>query len=290
VTVWPNVRPVRVAEAPVLSSKEMPLIRTVAPLPGMGNVVILTTSGVTVLSGRYDAAVAPPSITAIVNAADGGNTVAPGGLISIYGKNMSPTSVATSQMPLPTALGQSCMVANGKLVPLLFVSSTQINAQLPSSARGNTTLTIHTPGGVSDNFNLAVSGTAPSVFTSGSVGPLNGLATVVRADNNQLVTPTNPVHPNDSLVVYLTGLGATSPAVEDGMPAPAEPLATAVVNPTLTLGGTNLNVSYAGLAPGYVGVYQINASVPYGVPLGMEIPLVIDQGGNSTTLNVRVVK
>jgi len=234
--------------------------------------------------------VTPPSITSIVNAADGGKSVAPGGLISIYGKNMSPTSVATSQMPLPTALGQSCLVANGTLVPLLFVSSTQINAQLPARANGSTTLTIHTPGGVSDNFNLSVSGTAPSVFTSGAVGPLTGLATVVRADNNQLVTPTNPLHGNDSVVVYLTGLGATSPAVDDGMPAPLEPLATAMVNPTVTLGGMNLNVLYAGLVPGYVGVYQINATVPFGVPQGMEIPLVIDQGGNSTALNVRVVK
>jgi uncharacterized protein (TIGR03437 family) len=49
-------------------------------------------------------------------------------------------------------------------------------------------------------------------------------------------------------------------------------------------------VQYAGLVPGYVGVYQINATVPFGVSQGMEVPLVIDQGGNSTALNVRVVK
>ena len=63
-----------------------------------------------------------------------------------------------------------------------------------------------------------------------------------------------------------------------------------MVSPTVTLGGAGLNVSYAGLVPGYVGVYQINATVPFGVAQGMEVPLVIEQGGNSTALNVRVVK
>ena len=58
----------------------------------------------------------------------------------------------------------------------------------------------------------------------------------------------------------------------------------------MTLGGTNLNVLYAGLVPGEVGVYQINAVVPGGVPQGLDIPLVINQGGSTTSLSVRVVK
>ena len=51
-----------------------------------------------------------------------------------------------------------------------------------------------------------------------------------------------------------------------------------------------LDLQYAGLAPGYVGVYQINASVPGNVPLGLDIPLVINQGSSATSLSVRVVK
>jgi uncharacterized protein (TIGR03437 family) len=285
-----NVKPVRVAEAPILSTTDVPFTRTVAPLPSAGTVVVLSTSGVTVLSNGYDAAVAPPLISSIVNAADGTKPVAPGGLVSIFGSNMSATNVATSQMPLPTALGQSCLVVNGTLVPLLFVSSSQINAQLPSRVGGSATLTIHTPGGVSDNYNFSVNSTAPSVFQSGAAGPQTGLATIIRADNGELVTPTNPVRSNSSLVIYLTGMGATSPAVSDGMPAPDSPLASAIVTPTVTLGGTPLSIYYAGLVPGLVGVYQINAVVPLRVPEGIEVPLVIDQGGSSTTLNVRVVQ
>ncbi len=117
---------------------------------------------------------------------------------------------------------------------------------------------------------------------------MTGLATVVRADDNQLVTPTNPLHPNDSIVIYATGLGRTLPAVDAGVPAPSDPLAGVIIAPQVSLGGVPLNVSYAGLVPGEVGVYQINATVPLKVPQGLAIPLVIDQGV-TTTLMMRVV-
>ena len=165
-----------------------------------------------------------------------------------------------------------------------------MNAQLPARSIGNAIMTIHTPGGVSDNYNFSVSTNAPSVFQSGAPGASSRLATVVRASNGELVTPTNPVHIDDTLVIYLTGLGATSPSVDDGMPAPSEPLATAIVQPVVSIGGKPLTVYWAGLVPGYVGLYQINATVPFGVPQGLEMPLVIEQGGSSTSLTVRVVK
>jgi len=56
------------------------------------------------------------------------------------------------------------------------------------------------------------------------------------------------------------------------------------------LGGMQMSVSYAGLVPGSVGLYQINATVPSGVPQGLDIPMVINQGGTATTLSMRVVK
>ena len=111
----------------------------------------------------------------------------------------------------------------------------------------------------------------------------------MRADNGQLVTPTNPIHAKDTIVIYLTGMGATYPQVSAGLAAPLSPLATVISSPDVSLGGFPLQVQYAGLVPGEVGVYQINAYVPFGVPQGTSLPLVIDQGGSSTTLNVRVV-
>ena len=265
-------------------------IRSLAPLYDRSGVIALTVSGFTVLPWNYDAAVAPPKITAVVNAADGKLPVAPGGLISVYGQQMAPVNLATSEIPLPTALADSCLTVNGVAMPVLFVSSSQINGQLPVNVDGNAQMTLRTPGGVSDNFNFSILQTAPSIFRSGAAGPETGLATVTRADNGELITPTNPIHPGDSITIWATGLGRTSPVIDSGMPAPVDPLPYAVVQPVVQLAGVNLTIQYAGLVPGSVGLYQINADVPKSVPLGMSVPLVVSQGGSSTSLDVRVVK
>jgi uncharacterized protein (TIGR03437 family) len=124
---------------------------------------------------------------------------------------------------------------------------------------------------------------------SASAGPVTGLATVVRAANNQVVDATNPIRPGDTLVIWLTGMGLTTPGVAAGLASPSTPLALAETQPTVTLGGTPLSIEYAGLAPGEVGVNQINVGVPFGVPQGPSEPLVITQNTGTTTLNFRVV-
>jgi uncharacterized protein (TIGR03437 family) len=280
----------RMAESPLTPTAAWPFTRTVAPLASQSAIMVLTTSGFTVLSWTYDAAVAPPTISSIVNSADQTAGVAPGGLISIYGSQLSPVSLTSKEIPLPTALGDSCLTVNGISVPMIFVSSAQINGQLPTTVSGSATLVLRTPGGTSDNYYFTILTTAPRIFRSGTAGPETGLATITRAVNDELVTLSNPIHPKDIITIYATGLGVTSPAVESGYPGPTDTLASAVSTPVVTLGGTALSVTYAGLVPGEVGVYQINATVPSSVPLGMEVPLAITQGSSSTSLNVRVVK
>jgi uncharacterized protein (TIGR03437 family) len=282
--------PTAVVEAPVLPTLLFNFTRTVAPMPSAGTVIALTTSGFTVLSSNYAAATAPPAIASVQNAADGSTSVAPGGLISVYGSQLSANSIATSQIPLPTAMGQSCLVVNGTPIPLLFVSSSQVNAQLPLNMGGNVSMSIHTPAGISNNYNFVVASSAPAVFLSGAAGPETGLATIFRADNGQLVTPTNPVHGGDILVIYLTGMGPTSPEVQAGQQTPPTLLTSVMETPSLSLGTSGLGIQYAGLVPGYIsGLYQINAVVPKGVVAGSSVPLVISQPGGSTSLNVRVV-
>jgi uncharacterized protein (TIGR03437 family) len=268
----------------------MSLMRTVGAMYDQSAVISLSVSGFTVLPWNYDAAVAPPAISAVVNAADNTLPVAPGGLISIYGSQMSPLNIATSQIPLPTALGQSCLIVNGVSVPVLFVSSGQINGQLPTTVNGNAQMTLYTPGGISNNFNFTILPAAPAIFRSGTAGPLTGIATITRGDNGQLITDTNPIHPGDTITIWSTGLGGTNPPIDSGQPAPSSPLATAVIQPTVTLGGMGLPVTYAGLVPGAVGLNQINATIPFGVTAGLQMPLVVSQGGASTTLYLRVVK
>jgi uncharacterized protein (TIGR03437 family) len=288
-----SIRSTRMIEAPLLSEPATPgtaFRRTLAPLANRSAIIALTTSGFTVLSWNFDAAVADPRIERVVNAADRSEAVAPGGLIVVTGRDLSLVNAATREVPLPTALAESCLTVNGVLVPMILLSSTQINAQLPFNVAGNATMVLRTPAGVSNNYNFLIQAAAPSVFRSGVAGPDQDLPTLVRATNWELVTLSNPIHPEDWIVIYATGLGLTAPGVESGYPGPSDPLAEALIPPEVSLGGVALPIAYAGLVPGQVGVYQINAQVPYWVPLGMEVPLKITQGGSSTTLTVRVVK
>ena len=256
--------------------------RTLAPLVNRSTLISLTQSGFTVLPVTYDAAAPIPQLSSIVNAADQTKPVAPGGLISVIGSGLSPTNVATSQVPMPTALGESCLSVNGIALPLLFVSGTQINAQLPFNIEGSSQMMLRTPGGVSNNLNFTILPTAPSVFRTSDA------ATVVRAANNLVVSDANPVLAGDELTIYATGLGRTSPAVETGAAAPSNPLAAAMTQPNVTLSGMPLRVDYAGLTPGGVGVYQINVRIPGGITAGSSVPLTIQQGASSTTVNLQV--
>jgi uncharacterized protein (TIGR03437 family) len=280
----------QMSEAPLLGAAPSVFTRTLAPLSNRNSIINLSVSGFTVLPWSYDAAVAPPHINTIVNAADLGVGIAPGGLITVFGTQLSPVNLATSEIPLPTALADSCLTVNGLPVPILFVSPNQINAQMPFETIGNVSLILRTPGGSSNSFNTQVLPTAPSVFHSGVAGPNTDIPTVIRNSNGQLVTDSDPIHKNDILVIFLTGMGLTSPAVATGAPSPLNPLAIALVRPTVTIGNSQLGLLYFGLAPGEVGVYQINVQVPSNIQAGLSMPLTITQGSFSSSLSVRVVE
>jgi uncharacterized protein (TIGR03437 family) len=282
-----GILPTRTSESPLLGTTDWPFTRTLAILNDRSAIVSLSQCGITVLPWNYDAATATPKIERVVNSADLTLPVAPGGLISVFGTQFNPGS---SESPINPALAESCLTVNGIPLPMLMTSSTQINSQLPFNVEGNALMRLNTPGGVSDNFNLRVLSGAPAVFRSGTAGPDTGIATVVRGKNNQLVTLSNPIHTEDDLVIYLTGLGRTSPEIQPGTPAPYDPPAGAINPPKVTLGGVSLPVFYAGLTPGQVGVYQINVLVPVNAPQGFEVPLTILQGEQATTLSVRVIK
>jgi uncharacterized protein (TIGR03437 family) len=281
--------PIGLVEAP-LTPTAYPFGRSLVLLASRSAVIQLTTSGFTVLPWNFDAASAPPVLQKVVSAADLTSPVASGGLAAVLGTGLSPTTLATTDAPLPTILADSCLTLNGLAIPMQFVSPTRINAQMPIAIDGKAEMVLHTPTGVSDTLYVTIQQTAPSVFRSGTAGPQTDIATVFRAANGDLVTVSNPVHLNDRLTIYLTGMGRTWPEVEDGMAAPADPLSATVVQPRVTLGSLSLPVEYAGLTPGSVGVYQVNVIVPFkGVPTGFDIPLIVTQGGSSATVLVRVV-
>ncbi len=267
----------------------LPFLRTLVMLSNRNTYVSLSVSGFTVLPWDYDAALAKPVIQGVVNLADGSTAVAPGGLASILGSNLSSLTLSNSELPVPTILGEACLTVNTVKAPLLMVSPGQVNVQMPFEVVGSASLVLRTPGGMSDPFQVNVLATAPAVFHTGTAGPDTGLAAIYRAVNGEPVTLSNPVHPGDYLVFYVTGLGRTTPAVDNGAAAPFDPLAIANVAPLITLGGVALPVSYAGLVPGQVGVYQINVFVPEQVPRGMQVPLVLGGPEGEMSFPVRVV-
>jgi len=261
-----------------------------APLANRNALIALTVSGFTAMAWNYDAATVPPAIGRIVNAADLTSNLAAGSLISVFGSNLNPVNMATQEVPLPTAIGESCLTANGSAVPMMFASPGQVNAQLPLHLGGSVVMTLYTPGGVSDDYYVNLLPLAPAIFLSGTAGPLTGIPVVVKDSNQQLVTGSNPIRSDDAISIYATGLGPTSPEVAAGMLSPASPLAAALQAPDVRLGGVPLQVGYAGLAPGQIGVYQINARAPAKAQSGIQVPLTVSQGGVTASILVRVVE
>ncbi|HEY3841418.1 MAG TPA: hypothetical protein VGL72_32830 [Bryobacteraceae bacterium] len=278
----------RMAEAPLSSATGF--TRSLAVLYSRTAIVNLTVSGVTVLPWSYDASVAPPQLTSIVNAADQSPSVAPGALVTVYGNNLSPVNLATTQIPLPTALADSCLTINGLPVPMFYVSPNQVNAQLPFQATGNVTMIFETPGGVSNNFNLTIQPQAPAVFQTNVDGISGTVPSIYRLSDQTIVTDSNPIHPGDELLIFAGGMGQTLPVIDAGSPSPTSPIAVPLVSPTATLGGVSLAVNGVGLQPGQIGIYQIDVTVPRGgIPTGLAVPLVIKQGSATTSFAVRVV-
>jgi PAS domain S-box-containing protein len=104
----------------------------------------------------------------------------------------------------------------------------------------------------------------------------SGVIVVVKADGAQFLnTSSKPATAGDALVIYCAGLGAVNPAVPDGTAAPSSPLANTVNPVTVTVGGQSAQVFYSGLAPGFVGLYQVNVIVPSGIAAAANVPLVL---------------
>jgi len=289
------VRPVRTSELPTLAQTLptplvgqigetiLPFTRTLAPLTNRQSIVQISTSGVMVLPWNFDTLSGVPSIAAVTNAADQTSAVAPGGLISITGKNLSASSESNNNAPIPTALGDVCLYVDSEALPLLMVSAGQVTAQLPFDVASSASLVLTSSGGKTVPLTLTPQFNAPAVFRN------NGVPMIIRNVDGKTVSNSTPIHLNGKLTIYLTGMGATTPAVDTGDGGPADPPATAATLPSITLGGASIFVLSTELVPNQVGVYQIEAQVPFHhIPTGSNIPLTITQGAYSTTVNVKV--
>ena len=195
----------------------------------------------------------------VVNAFSGLASIAPGALISIYGTNLAPAEGRAAAAPLPVLLNGTSVSINGTPAPLLFVSASQINAQAPFEiAAGTATVVVRTHALESAAAKVAVTVVAPGILAPGG----GGHALAVNYPGGALNSLQNPVHPGDYVVVYLTGQGQVDRPVASGELSPADPLSLSVAAVRARLGGAPAEVAFAGLAPGFVGLLQVNLLVP----------------------------
>jgi uncharacterized protein (TIGR03437 family) len=220
---------------------------------------------------------------AVSNAASGSTSaVAPGSLVSIYGSGLATSTASASSFPIAANLGGASVSINGMAAPILYASPTQINVQVPFEiSAGPATISVSVGSKVVGTTSIAVQVSAPGLFMLSS-----GSAAVVNQDG-VVNGPSQPAPVGSVIAAYLTGMGAVSPAVGTGIAAPAIPLSTVTGDVTATIGGLSASVQFAGLAPGFAGLYQVNVQVPQ-LASG-SYPLQISEGGvasNAAPVNV----
>jgi len=234
-----------------------------------------------------------PSINAggVVNAASFVAPVTPGSIASAFGDFLLTSTAMDTNLPLSTSLlGLSLGFSGGVAAPLFFASGSQVNFQVPWELGGQSQAvlagTLNGNTGTGQAVTLAAF--APGIFSMNAQG--TGQGAILDASYH-VVDSSHPAIPGSTaLQIFCTGLGAVTNQPPTGAPALSSPLSKTTTTPTLTVGGISANVTFSGLAPGFVGEYQVNAIVPKGVLGGSAVPVVLAMGGavsNTVTIAVQ---
>ena len=207
-----------------------------------------------------------------------GNPIAPGQFIGLFGTGMGPSTPLVAAAPFPTSLGGVTVTVQGRPAPLYFVSANQISALVPFATSGNSAEVVVRQGSQeSSRVTVPVSRTSPGIYsnTQNGIGP----GAILKADFS-IVTPANAVRRGDTILIYMTGLGALNPALSDGVAASTSVLSRVTDSVTVYIGGKRATLSFAGAAPGFAGLYQLNVVVPVDAPIGSAVPLAVETGSS----------
>jgi uncharacterized protein (TIGR03437 family) len=258
--------------------------------------VVLALVASTILPSQTIPVLMPGGVVnAASNAGPGepGHAVAPGSLISIYGRFLAAITESASSIPLPIRLSDATVKVNDTAIPLLFVSPDQINAQLPWDAlayvppgttEATVTLIVERPFLPSERIPVRIAPVSPGIFALGN------LAVAVNATDGALAQPngtvpglnTHGAQRGTAIIVYANGLGEVDKPVASGSVG-SEPIVNTLVTPTVLIGGVEAPVLFSGLAPQFVGVNQVNVLIPENAPTGEAIPIQIRVNGITTT-------
>jgi uncharacterized protein (TIGR03437 family) len=242
---------------------------------------------------RLIAGVQSPAPSLVDNSAVNGATftkgqpIAPGAIVTIFGSNFAAGTAFAQTVPLPTSLGGTSVTFNGVAAPLFYVSPGQINAQAPfDMATGQVQIQVHR-GGVNSSTTVSSSASfSPGIFV---MNQQTNAGAIVHSSDFSLVTASNPARPGEYISIFATGLGPVRIPVPSGSTAPSvAPFADTVNFPTVLIGGATAGISFSGLAPGFVGLYQINAQVPAGAQAGnLQLQIMVGtSSSNTVTLQV----
>lgn len=248
---------------------------------GTANPLTITFAGRTILQ---------PTIRSdgIVNAISGevGRGLAPGSYISIYGAGLAETTRAATTPILPLSLANVSVSFDTESPRLSlpgrlhFVSPEQVNVQIPWELEGVNRVLVKVSQGWDFStalYQLPLSALSPAVFDYREPPSGRPLALVLD-ERNRLVGTSNPARRGSIIQVYANGLGPVDVPQKSGEPAPSDRLVHTRTRPAVTIGGRTAGVEFSGLAPGYVGLYQVNVRIPADAPAGYQ-PLVISIGG-----------
>jgi uncharacterized protein (TIGR03437 family) len=207
--------------------------------------------------------------TGIVNAASYAPFtagVSAGELITLYGTGLANSTVTASTLPLPTSLGDVQVTINGVNCPIYYITPTQLSVIVPYEVNSAILqIQVNNNGATSNTVTDFASTTSPGVFSIAQNGL--GYGAVVHQDGT-LVTSSSPAVANETVSVYLTGLGAVSPKITDGAVGPSGTLSQTSSTIAANIGATTATVGFAGLAPGIAGEYQVNLTIPSGLTAG----------------------
>ncbi len=252
---------------------------------------LVASSGLFLLAATLAMAQTPVVGTGgVVDAATFRAPVVPGSLVTIFGTNLSSATASAGVIPLPLMLGEVSVSFNGIAAPLLYVSPGQINAQLSWAVSATAPVSVVvTNGGVPSAAQaVQVGAFSPGLFA------VAGHAIAINPDGS-LAAPTgsipgfasHPATPGDTLILLASGLGPVNPA---GITAnnSLDAQRSTTTTPTVVIGGAAAPVTFSGLSPQFVGVYQINVVMPATASPANAAPLQIEEGGSMSTVQTTI--
>jgi adhesin/invasin len=223
---------------------------------------------------------ASPSAAVVTNAAGGQQIfAAPGSIVSIYGSGFAASSETAPGYPLPTKLGNTTVTVNNVTTPLFFASPSQINAQIPfETPLGTATVTISVNGATMGSADITIQSFAPGLFL------LPQRRAAVLNQDGSVNSSGQPASAGSVIAAYLTGLGSVLNPVPTGTAAPDGTLSSTTNPVTASFGGESATVQFAGLAPGFCGLYQANIVVPEFPPGDYPLQITVGNVASNTAI------